>query len=208
MSSTPPHQHPQHHGPHSGPSPSPGLRLQADHNRVLQGPRPSTSKSTTSKRLSPAEIANRRIKGHCFRCDEKFVPSHRECKRFFIIEVLIDDDDDTPPPPANGDPTISIHALTGIQLRTSKTMQVQVSVGTTVLTVLLDSGSTHNFIDVVAAEGMGIVFQGGAGLRVVITNDDRLSSPGCCSDPAIDISGEPFSITCYGLALVSPSTWS
>jgi hypothetical protein len=159
---------------------------------------PAPSKSTTNRRLSSAEIADRRIKGLCFRCDEKFVPGHREeCKCLFIIEVLIDDD--TPPPPADGDPMISIHALTGIQPRTSKTMQVQVFVGTT----LLNSGSTHNFIDVAAAEGTGIMFQGGAGLRVAVANDDRLSSPGCCSDLAIDIGGEPFSITCYKVALDS-----
>jgi hypothetical protein len=102
---------------------------------------PAPSKSTTSKRLSPVEIADRRIKGLCFRYDEKFAPGHHEeCKRLFVIEVLIDDD--TPPPPADGDPTISIHTLTDIQPHTSKTMQVQVFVGTVVLTMLLDSGST------------------------------------------------------------------
>jgi hypothetical protein len=155
---------------------------------------PAPSKSTTSRRLSSVEIADRRIKGLCFRCDEKYVPGHRqECKRLFIIEVRIDDDD-TPPPPANG-------ALTGIQPHTSKTMQMQV--GTAVLTALLDSSSTHNFIDVATIEGACIVFQGGASLRVAVTNIDRLSSPGCRSNVAIDIGGEPFSITCYGLALGS-----
>jgi hypothetical protein len=97
----------------------------------------------------------------------KFVSGHlEECKRLFIIEVLIDDDDDTPPPLADGDPMISIHALTGIQPHTSRTMQV--SVGMAVLTTLLDSGSTHNFINVVVAEGTSIVFQGGAGLQVAV----------------------------------------
>jgi hypothetical protein len=148
------------------------------------------------------EIADHRIKGLCFHCDEKFEPGHgEECKCLFIIEVLIDDD--TPPPPTDGDPTISIHALTGIQPRASRTMQVQVSMGTTVLTTLLDSGLTHNFIDVATAEGTDIVFQGGAGLRVVVANDNQPSSPGYCSDLAIDIGGEAFSITCYGLALGS-----
>jgi hypothetical protein len=170
---------------------------------VVGSSAPAPSKSTTSRRLSSAEIADRRIKGLCFRCDEKYVPGHREeCKHLFIIEVQIDDDD-TPPPPANGDPTISIHALTGIQPRTSKTMQMQVSVGTTVLTALLDSSSTHNFIDVATTEGACIVFQGGTSLRVTVANIDRLSSPGCCSNVAIDIGDEPFSITCYGLALGS-----
>jgi hypothetical protein len=44
------------------------------------------------------------------------------------------------------DPTISIHALTGIQLRSCSTVQVCVSIVVSMLTTL-NSGSMHNFID-------------------------------------------------------------
>jgi hypothetical protein len=46
-----------------------------------------------------------------------------------------------------GDPTISLHALTGIQPRTGHTMQIIVNVNGARHVALLNSGSTHNFID-------------------------------------------------------------
>jgi hypothetical protein len=50
-----------------------------------------------------------------------FYQWHREqCKQLFIIEVV---DEDTIAPGDNvGDPTISLHALTGIQPRAGHTM--------------------------------------------------------------------------------------
>jgi hypothetical protein len=71
------------------------------------------------------------------------------------------------------------------------------------LMVLLDSRSIHNFIDVATTECVKIKFHGGTGLRVVVANDDRLSSPRCCNNLTIIIVGEPFVISCYGLALSS-----
>jgi hypothetical protein len=61
------------------------------------------------------KIVNHRAKGLCLCCDEKFLPDHKECKRLFIIHVVSDDKDDN-------EPTISIHALTGIQPRANKMM--------------------------------------------------------------------------------------
>jgi hypothetical protein len=92
--------------------------------------------------FSHVEIAERHALGLCFKCDEKFIPGHREaCKRLFTIELLDEDD---------AGPMISIHTLTGIHSRSAKMMQVSVRVGHTTLTTLLGSGSTHNFLDTAA----------------------------------------------------------
>jgi hypothetical protein len=87
-------------------------------------------------------------------------------------------------------PTISVHALTGIQQRSSTTMHVLVMIGATTLRTLLDSRSTHNFMDTVATTHTGICFKGGIDLRVVVANGDHITSPGCCSYLSIDIVGE------------------
>lgn len=58
-------------------------------------------------------------------------------------------------------------------------------------------------MDNAATARAGIRLQRRAGLRVAVANGDRLDSSGCCDDLAIAISGEPFSIRCYGLALGS-----
>ncbi|WVZ83529.1 hypothetical protein U9M48_030666 [Paspalum notatum var. saurae] len=47
---------------------------------------------------------------------------------------------------------ISLHALTGIRATTYHTMKIWVEVGSKRLTALLDSGSTHNFINPEVAE--------------------------------------------------------
>jgi hypothetical protein len=67
----------------------------------------------------------------------------KQCKQLFVIEVVVDDTDGEPP--ADGaEPTISLHALAGIQPRFGRTMQVYVLVNGARLRALLDSGSTHN----------------------------------------------------------------
>jgi hypothetical protein len=93
------------------------------------------------------------------------------CKQLFSIEVL-DDDDDPAPPIDTTDLTISIHTLTGIWSRSGKTMQLHVDVNGVRLLTLLNSGSTHNFIDLDAAARAGIQFGGCAGLQVIVANGD------------------------------------
>jgi hypothetical protein len=104
-------------------------------------------KSVEIRRLSPAKITEGRKTGKCFHCDDAFTNGRKKvCKQLLIIEAIYDESkalvshDDT-------DPTISIHALTSIQPRSSKTMQLQVLVNGVSLTVMLNSGSTHNFIE-------------------------------------------------------------
>jgi hypothetical protein len=63
-------------------------------------------------RLTPAEIAQRHTDNKCFHCDELFTNGHKLiCKQHFSIEV-VDADADTATEGA--EPTISIHAVTGI----------------------------------------------------------------------------------------------
>jgi hypothetical protein len=74
----------------------------------------SINKPSTMIRLSPTEVAQRRKEGKCFHCDEFFVHGHKEhCKRLFSIEVVFDEEC-VGDPSNGGEPTISIHALTGI----------------------------------------------------------------------------------------------
>jgi hypothetical protein len=45
-------------------------------------------KAIPNRRLSPVEMQDRRAKGLCFNCDEKFFLGHR-CKKLFVIEGYI-----------------------------------------------------------------------------------------------------------------------
>jgi hypothetical protein len=141
--------------------------------------------------------------GKCFHCDELFIHGHKEhCKRLFSIEAVFDEEC-VSDPSNGGKPTISIHALTGIQPRTGRTMHVHMHIAGTLLITLLNMGSTHNFIDTDAATRAGLALLGSSGLRVAVANGDRVTSPGCCRNLSVSISNEQFIIDCYGLSIGS-----
>lgn len=151
----------------------------------------------TTKKFSLAKIADRHEKGLCFKCDKHFVPSHRDvCKRLFTIELINEEGEEEAP-------MTSLHALTGIQPRSSRTMQVMVLINGAHLSSLLDSCSTHNFVDSAVATRVGLPLTPQSRLHVAVANGDQVSSPGCCRDLCITIDGEPFSLDCYSLNLGS-----
>jgi hypothetical protein len=155
-------------------------------------------------RLSPAEIAQRRKDNKCFHCDEFFTNGHKQqCKQVFVIEVLDVNEEEADHGPTTNEPTISISALTDIHPRKGRTMQVLVTIYDTVLRALLDSGSTHNFVDSEVAARVGIAFSGRAGLSVAMANGDRVASTGSCTNLKILIAKDAFTIDCYGLSLGS-----
>jgi hypothetical protein len=164
----------------------------------------SAGKSTT-KHLSPAEISEHRRKGQCFKCDELYTQGQRYInKQHYTIEVVFNPDDTVPPADdIETAPTISLHALTGIQPRAERTMQLIILVNGARLTALLDSGSTHNFVDTGAVQRAAIPLCGCAGLKVAVANGDRITSPGSCQDLQINIRAKVFSIDCYGISLGS-----
>jgi hypothetical protein len=104
---------------------------------------PTTVVGQPVKCLSHPEQEERRRLGLCFNCDEKHTWGHnRTRKRLFYVHGMdIDDSDDTT---GAETPVFSLHALAGV--RFSDTMQVAVTLGASPLLVLLDSGSTHDFI--------------------------------------------------------------
>jgi hypothetical protein len=113
----------------------------------------SVNKPTSSSiRLSPSEISQCHKDEKCFRCDKHFTPGHRQqCKLLFIIEVVNDDVEGLSS--LEGELAISIHALTGLQPHVDRTMKIVVVINGASLLALLDSDSTHNFIDTALCQG-------------------------------------------------------
>jgi hypothetical protein len=64
------------------------------------------------------------------------------------VYLLQMDDSPTSNIEGNDDPLISLNAITG--LSSAETMQLHVQITEATLTALVDSGSTHTFISVVA----------------------------------------------------------
>jgi hypothetical protein len=114
---------------------------------------------------------------------------------------VLDEDADDAPQHDNDDPTISVHALIDIQPSSGRTMQVHVVVNGATLCALLDSGSTHNFLDTDVAACIEMMLYGCAGLLVSITNDDHVSSLGCCLNLRLTVGAKPFHSDLYDIAL-------
>lgn len=104
---------------------------------------PTKDKATPPvKRLSWEEMQKRRSAGLCFNCDAKFTPGHRCAKpQLLLLDGGTEDDDDE----GEDELEISLHALNGWS--TAQTMRVRITMGSTVMIALIDSGSTHNFIN-------------------------------------------------------------
>lgn len=154
-------------------------------------------------------MAQRRAEGLCYNCDENFVPGHR-CKKLFVIEAVPDEEPDTGeaaalPTDDRDSPEISLHALTGVRPQGCTTMKIWAHVASHRLTALLDSGSTHNFIDADLVERLRLPLIHSARIRVAVANGDRVCSPGLLTNLEIAIDnveyGERFLIDSYALPL-------
>lgn len=145
--------------------------------------------------LTQAEMADRRMKGLCFNCLEKFSKEHlRHCtmKGIYLLELnesaavdegYIDDGVE-----------ISLYALIGVN--EGGTMHLEVVIGTTVLRSLIDSSSTHSFLAESTAVCLGRPTSL-PGFSVNVANGDRVPSVGICEGVRVRIGQEEFNIDFY-----------
>ncbi|KAJ8751836.1 hypothetical protein K2173_026032 [Erythroxylum novogranatense] len=155
-------------------------------NGVL-GPVPSQKSGIPNfRRLSFQEAKERREKGLCFYCDEKFVPGHR-CVRpqLFMIEDCNEVPSEEPEEKTENEeegefrmPEISFHAITGVP--NPQTIRVKGKLKGKEVIVLIDGGSTHNFIEQGIVTKLGLPIDTNRRFQVMIANKDRVDCAGIC----------------------------
>jgi hypothetical protein len=111
-----------------------------------------SSKTPQPTRLTPQQLEERKEKGLCFNCDNKYNKGHK-CgeKKLFYIDCE-EEEEQEPSQDENVEaisseeltPTISCNALAGIN--TPQTLKIEGYIKNKKVIVLIDSGSTHNFI--------------------------------------------------------------
>ncbi|KAL2330578.1 hypothetical protein Fmac_018159 [Flemingia macrophylla] len=139
-------------------------------------------KTHTTKQLTPAFMSERRAKGLCYFCDEPFTPEHSRTHKKLQIHVMeLDDTSDSEEvvDPADdstvdiySDPLISVNALTGVTK--FKTMRVTGQSRKKPLHILIDSGSTHNFLDVNVANRLGCKIEDMDSITVTVADGARV----------------------------------
>ncbi|XP_020241395.1 uncharacterized protein LOC109819859 [Asparagus officinalis] len=170
---------------------------------IADSPSPVKFKGTTPvKRLTWDEMQKRRAQGLCFNCDEKFIQGHR-CRgpQLLLLDGSNDNsEDDEIDDSMEQPPEISLHALSG--WTAYKTMRVMARIGPCEVVVLIDSGSTHNFISKKMANLLQLPVLPTEPFNVKVANGEPLKCQGRFENVPIMLQGIPFVLTLYALPLI------
>jgi hypothetical protein len=136
-------------------------------------------------------MAQRRLDGLCYNFPEKFSREHiKQCTMKGIYFQKIADQEESGDEQQDDDMMISVCALTGS--RSSSTLQFATVVHGVLLEALVDSGSTHSFVDATTTDRLGLRIEELPGLTVGVANDDRVPALGVCRHISIRIDAEDF----------------
>jgi hypothetical protein len=171
-------------------------------------PRPKPVNPTTPsaplkiQKLTRAEMAERQLKGLCYNCDEKYFPGHK-CKEqnlfMAISEDIQEEDVDNPPMPESPEiseinppsdppevePIISLNALTGFSA--PQTLKLIGYIKHQKVIILVDSGSTHNFIHRRIAQETHCYIHAVNNFQIMIANGGSMKCGGCCENVRLQI---------------------
>jgi hypothetical protein len=196
------------------------MQRSTGHAAATMGQTATTSSVSTSRtyssgaanKLSWEEMRKRKRKekGLCFWCNEKFTPEHR-CQKpqTFLIEAYTTEEDDelvdfTGASEGGNcaeeeEPLISLHAIAGCN--GPKTMRVKTAIERRILVILIDSGSTHNFVDHKIAHVLQLAVTPTEEFTVKVANGEKLRCTERYANVVISIQGFQFSTTLYSLPL-------
>lgn len=159
------------------------------------------------KHLSAAETQARRDKGLCFNCDEKWGPNHRCKARFlFLLGDDIDGEQTDMVPGATVEAEFAAHigeteeAASQLSLNAfvghynPKTFRVTAQVSRDPIQILIDSGSSHNFLQAQVAMHLGLITESTKPLSVLVGNGETLTCSQLARQVSLNIQGHIFKL--------------
>ena len=99
-------------------------------------------------------------------------------------------------------PLISLHAIAGCS--SPRTMRFKARIRKRKLVILIDSGSTHNFVDQKLTHSLGLAVTPITEFNVKVANGESLVCKERYEQVSITIQGFKFSTTLYSLPLIGP----
>lgn len=181
-----------------------------------QGLLPTPPAKPRFRHLSGAELDDRRSRGLCFNCDQPWSKQHKCGARLFLM-VATDDDfssvtgdleaaaaelvdggvtlEDTSIHAAQ----LSLHALSGDQA--ADTFRLSGRISLEPVDVLVDGGSTHNFIKETIAAALGLKLSPIDPFRVLVGSGQELLCSHICQGVSIVMQGHSFSMDLFVLGL-------
>lgn len=194
---------------------------------ILGPPINQTPLAHPIKRLTVAEQQERRSKGLCFNCDERFHPGHRCAKKQFLL--LLSDEPNLEPENATLPTETEIQTETPpLELTTTdnspgehfqlsyaalagppspRTLRVQGYIKEMSVTILVDTGSSHNILQPRVAEFLNLPVVSIPSFSVIVGNGDSITCASFCSDVPVVLAQQLFTIPCYILPIME-QIWS
>lgn len=184
--------------------------LTSQNNAFTQNTNTNRNRTLPLKNYFTPEMREKRAKGICYWCDGKWASGH-VCKNKIMMlfgdDLEYMDDGFETGQDEQEDLTISgdisgLHSLTG---QTSpRSLRVLGKVENRDINVLIDSGSTHNFIEPTLAEALELKVTPISPFRVIIGNGDFLVCNSLCPDVKVELQGTTFKINFHILQIKGP----
>ncbi|GJS49281.1 ty3-gypsy retrotransposon protein [Tanacetum coccineum] len=171
-------------------------------------PKPSSGTTPLAiKWISPAERQERLSKGLCFNCDNKWVRGHKCPGKFLLLMADEVDDADQAIPEAHdealesGDISI-LNSLVGHG--SPRSLQLWGMIDTGHVHVLIDNGSTHNFVQPGVVERMQLPVTATKPFKVYIGSGETLLCENICSKVLLKMQGLSVEVDLYVLPMKGP----
>ncbi|XP_058726191.1 uncharacterized protein LOC131597514 [Vicia villosa] len=156
------------------------------------------------RRLSNTQLQERRTQGLCFNCDEKFVPGHKCSAGKFLLLMIDDEDDINNPDSVTQDEQITDSSAEETYFQLSpqavsgqfspKTLKFNGLINGLSVTVLIDTGSTHNILQPRIAQHLKLPTKPIPNFSVMVGNGSKLLCSGLCPAVPITLQNTVFSI--------------
>ena len=159
------------------------------------------------KRLTPSELRDKRERGLCFTCDEKYSAGHK-CKNRVMVLCGTEDDqgmlqlqEEEEIVEADDNPVdeVSLNALSNSA--NPRIFRIQAKQGTEKLEVLIDTGSNNNFIQESLAAQLRLPWEETKRFKVYMGNGNFLICSKLCRDVELVLQGHLFVVDLYILPI-------
>nr|GEY45732.1 hypothetical protein [Tanacetum cinerariifolium] len=178
-------------------------------------PTPQTKPLPPIKKLSPAEMQLCREKGLCFTCDDKYTWNHKCPNKQALLLMTSPDDSDSSPlliepaeekldaislPQETTEP-LSLNAYHGSN--GVATIRLSGSINGTKVQVLLDGGSSDNFIQPRVAKHVSLLIEPSKTFRVMVGSGTFLQVEGLITSIPLYVQNELIKFSAYVLPISS-----
>jgi hypothetical protein len=183
-----------------------------------QKPLTTQNRQPFVKRMSPAEAQLRRAKGLCYTCEEKFTLDHKCPNRTYLFFTTGEGEGDGDPTVESVEPETTTeieHHLSFNVLKGSRglgTLRFQGSIQGVEVQILLDSGSSDNFLQPRIANCLKLPIQAAESFKVLVGNGHSLTAEGFVENLQVQVQGHTLQLPVYllpvtGADLMLGATW-